>query len=88
MEKEMKFCQSCMMPMTAPELFGTEKDGSANQDYCCYCYKDGAFTHDCTMEQMIESCVPIMVKEVPGMTAEAARAQMQEGFPTLKRWKK
>ncbi|WP_456283452.1 zinc ribbon domain-containing protein [Bacillus sp. JZ34] len=26
-------CQSCGMPMTS-ELFGTEKDGGKNRDYC------------------------------------------------------
>ena len=34
--------------------FGTEADGSKNQDYCLYCYKNGHFTKDCTMDEMIE----------------------------------
>lgn len=40
------------------------------------------------MEQMIEECAVIMEREVPGMTKDAARAQMQAIFPQLKRWKK
>ena len=55
MEKEMKFCQSCGMPLT-DGLFGTNADGSKNEDYCIYCYKDGKFLQECTMEQMIEHC--------------------------------
>ena len=55
MEKEMKFCQSCGMPLT-PEMLGTNADGSKNEDYCIYCYKDGKFTNDCTMDEMIEFC--------------------------------
>ena len=35
-----KFCQSCAMPMT-DEQFGTNADGSKNEDYCIYCFKDG-----------------------------------------------
>ena len=51
--EDKKFCQSCGMPMEKEEDFGTERDGSRNEDYCCYCYKDGSFTGDMTMEDMI-----------------------------------
>ena len=37
---EQKFCQSCGMPLN-PEVLGTEKDGSKNEEYCTYCYADG-----------------------------------------------
>lgn len=53
--KEMKFCQSCGMPLT-DELLGTNANGSKNDDYCFYCYKDGAFTGNFTMEEMAEYC--------------------------------
>ncbi len=52
---EMKFCQSCGMPLTQ-EILGTNADGSKNEDYCIYCYKDGKFLQECTMEEMIEHC--------------------------------
>lgn len=86
------FCQSCGMPMQTPEQFGTNEDSSANQEYCCYCYKDGAFTQDCTMEEMIEHCIKYL-EEFNGacstkFTKEDAIAQMQQHFPKLKRWKK
>ena len=32
-DSNMKFCQSCAMPMTE-ELYGSNKDGSKNEDYC------------------------------------------------------
>ena len=81
---EEKYCQSCAMPMgETNELYGTETDGSKNEDYCIYCYKDGKFTADCTMEQMIEFCVPHMTEYSP----EEARNMMQQCFPQLKRWK-
>lgn len=84
------FCQCCAMPMDeAGELKGTEADGSKSDDYCVYCYKDGAFTApDATMEEMIEFCVPHMVSVNEDMTEETAREMMQKYFPELKRWKK
>ena len=45
MEKELKFCQSCGMPLS-PEVLGTNADGSKNEEYCMYCYKDGKFLQD------------------------------------------
>ena len=83
-----KFCQSCGMPLTGPELCGTEADGGKNADYCLYCYRDGAFAQDCTMEEMIDFCAPIYAREIPGLSEEAARAQMRAYFPQLKRWKR
>ena len=50
-----KFCQSCGMPLT-DEVLGTNADGTKNEDYCMYCYKDGKFLQDCTMDEMIEHC--------------------------------
>ncbi len=80
-EMEQKFCQSCGMPLGDVEgQYGTEKDGSHNHDYCSYCYQNGAFTRDCSMEEMIDYCVPYMVQGNPGMTEEKARESMRQFF--------
>lgn len=50
---EQKFCQSCGMPID-DSTFGKEADGSKNEEYCHYCYADGHFTKECTMDEMIE----------------------------------
>ena len=91
MENEMKFCQSCGMPLNAENL-GTNADGSKNEEYCMYCYKDGKFTNDCTMEEMIEFCAQFVDEvnknmEKP-MTKEDYKDMMRQYFPMLKRWKK
>ena len=40
---------------------GTNADGSCNNEYCNYCYRNGHFTSpDITMEEEIEICVPFM----------------------------
>ena len=45
------------MPMgDTDEMYGRNKDGSKNEDYCKYCFENGTFTSDCTMDEMIEFC--------------------------------
>lgn len=81
-----KFCQSCAMPLTSDESLGTDADGSKSGDYCHYCYQNGKFTADMTMEEMIDFCAPHMAQS--GMTEAEAIARMKEFFPQLKRWAK
>ena len=86
---EQKFCQSCGMPLTQ-EILGTNADGSKNDDYCIYCYKDGAFTGDFTMEQMAEYC-SMFVEEYnkntgQNLTACQYKDMLLQFYPTLKRW--
>lgn len=83
-------CQSCGMPMQTADQFGTNKDGSLNREYCCYCYKNGAFAQDCTMEDMIEHCVQYLDEFTGACDTQLSKAeairQMKEYFPTLSRW--
>lgn len=89
---ETTFCQSCGMPMTSAEHFGNNQNGSTNQEYCVYCFKEGEFTQDMTMEEMIETCIQYLdefnKESEQQFTKEEAIAQMRQFFPTLKRWKK
>ncbi|ABR49933.1 conserved hypothetical protein [Alkaliphilus metalliredigens QYMF] len=85
---EEKYCQSCAMPMgDTDEMYGSNLDGTKNEDYCKYCYMEGTFTSDISMEKMIEVCVPHMVSANSAMNEDEARKMMKEFFPTLKRWK-
>lgn len=80
------------MPMMESAQFGTEKDGSQSKDYCMYCYKDGAFTADITMPDMVEQnllYIDEFNKDSPvKYTVDQARVQLLEYLPMLKRWKK
>lgn len=87
MKSNVKFCQSCGMPLADEALYGTNADGSKSDDYCSYCYADGAFKAEVSMEEMIDFCVPHMVEHNPEMQEDEARARMNAFFPTLKRWK-
>lgn len=84
------FCQSCGMPLESDEHFGTNADQGKNEEYCIYCYKDGAFAQDITMDEMIEHCADYVAEFNEGtglnLTREEAVAQMKQYFPQLKRW--
>ena len=87
---EQKICQCCAMPIDET-TFGTEADGSKNEEYSQYCYADGHFTKEWTMDVMIELNLNYLEEfnkdsEVK-YTIEEARATMKEFFPQLKRWK-
>lgn len=88
---EQKFCQSCGMPLSS-EVVGTNADGSPSEDYCKYCYVDGHFLQDCTMDEMIEHCVQFVDevnKHMPEpLTKLKYKQMMQSYFPMLKRWRK
>ncbi|MBD5145860.1 MAG: transcriptional regulator [Ruminococcus sp.] len=83
-------CQSCGMKMQT-EDHGKNADGSLNSDYCKYCWSDGHFSKDETMEEMIESNLQFLdeMNEESGtnLTPDEARAEMMKYFPSLKRWR-
>ena len=74
------------MPMTTPEKFGTEADGTPSADYCCYCYADGDFTTKQTLEEAVEGNIQFW-RDGCKNDGEA-RARIMEVFPKLKRWAK
>ncbi len=87
--KEMKFCQSCGMPLT-DDILGSNADGSKNDEYCIYCYKDGAFTGNFTMEEMVEYC-SMFVEQYNKNTGKHLtcceyKEVLRQFYPTLKRW--
>ena len=87
-----QFCQSCGMPLMRDEDCGLNADGSINFDYCRYCYANGKFLQEVTMDQMIDHCaqfVDEVNKHMPqSMTAEEYKQMMRGFFPMLKRWRK
>lgn len=80
-------CQSCGMLMS-PNDYGKNADGSVNKEYCKYCFPNGKFGKDETMEEMIESCIPFWLNDDDCKTKEDARNKMMNIFPNLIRWKK
>ena len=50
-----RYCQSCGMPLRfdMEEWLGTNLDGSKSDTFCYYCLKDGKYTVDVSMHEMI-----------------------------------
>ncbi len=79
------FCQSCGMPLTKAEDFGTAAEGFRQNDYCVYCYEGGAFTHpEITMGEMIAVSSSMVAEQ---MGEAEARALHEAIIPMLKRWR-
>ena len=81
-----KICQSCGMPITDKNQLGKDSDGSINNDYCKYCYENGKFIDDVSMEEYIEMCSQFGAQA--NMSNEEMKNLCKNLFPTLKRWKK
>ena len=79
-------CQSCGMPMNSGQ-FGTNANGSFNNEYCHFCFKDGKFRDEgISMQEKINKSIKISTGI--GMPEARARENAKKIFPTLKRWKK
>lgn len=75
-------CQCCGMPLE-DDIMSKEKDGSINEDYCKWCYKDGNFTYN-DMESLISFCENTMSNE--NFTRAQVRDYMSNLLPKLKHW--
>ena len=77
-------CQCCGMPLEDSTL-SREPDGSFNEEYCKWCYADGAFKYS-SKEELIDLCVTHMASEQ--WPAEQVRAHMEAVVPQLSHWKR
>ncbi len=74
------------MPMVVEETFGTNADGSINEEYCCFCFQDGKFTEPkITKEDMIEKVSDFMIQM--GMPESQAKKRARDTIRKLKRWR-
>lgn len=75
-------CQCCGMPLE-DDIMAKETDGSINEDYCKWCYKDGNFTYN-DMESLISFCENTMSNET--FSKQQVRDYMSNLLPKLKHW--
>ena len=80
------YCESCGMILTGSDQLGTNVDGSKNEHYCQWCFSDGAYTYETSMEDMIEECAPRMAEHM-GCTVDECASLLGAVYPTLDRWK-
>lgn len=79
------YCESCGIYLT-PADCGTEADGKKTDHYCKWCYEQGEYTYETTMEAMIEDCAPRLAENT-GMTLDEAVSLMGAVLPQLERWR-
>ena len=82
---EQAICQSCAMPLTSDDMFGTNADGSINEDYCKWCYTDGEFTY-----KDKASLIDFLIGHMPNPDQQpenVRRVQYDQYLSLLKHWK-
>ena len=78
-------CQCCGMPLTEDGMISREPDGSFNEDYCRWCYTDGAFTYG-SKGVLIDFLIAHMPD--PDNMPEKERRVLYDGYLSrLKHWK-
>ena len=75
-------CQCCGMPLEDGNM-SREPGGSFNEDYCKWCYTDGAFTYQ-SMDALIDFCAAHMANDA--FSPVQVRAYLQDLLPKLKHW--
>ena len=75
-------CQCCGMPLEDGTT-SREPDGSFNEEYCKWCYTDGAFV-DSSMDQLLEFLTDHMSNE--NFPPEQAREYFSKELPKLRHW--
>lgn len=77
-------CQCCGMPLTEDEMISREPDGLFNDDYCKWCYTDGAFVYSDK-----SALIDFMLGHMPNpenTPDEERRAQFDGYLSELKHW--
>jgi radical SAM superfamily enzyme len=73
------------MPLDNPSLMGTEKDGSKTEEYCVYCYQNGAFVNP---GMSLEEMKRLVKEQMQKMKIDETTISMALGsLPLLKRWR-
>ncbi len=83
-------CQSCGMILMKDSDRGTENDGRRSADYCTFCYQQGEFVQDISLEDMVEHNLQDLdswnQENGMNLTRQEAKAALKSFLPTLKRW--
>ena len=78
-------CQCCGMPLSEDNMISREPDGSYNEEYCKWCYTDGAFAYESK-----DALLDFLISHMPNpenAPEEARRSQYDLYLSQLKHWK-
>jgi len=90
---EKRYCQSCGMPLDLAkvEYLGTNENQTSSHEFCYYCLKDGQYTVDYSMQEMVDVWVKYTDKynwyTGTAYKPEELRSLLMKRLPTLSRWK-
>ena len=77
-------CQCCGMPLSEDGMISRETDGSFNEDYCKWCYSEGAFVYT-SKDALLDFLLEHMPN--PDNSDDAARREQFDGYLSqLKHW--
>ena len=77
-------CQCCGMPLNDDSMVSREPDGSFNEDYCKWCYTDGAFVYE-TKDDLLDFLMDHMPNP-EGLNDSDRRSQYDGLLSQLKHW--
>ena len=78
-------CQCCGMPLSEDNMISREPDGSYNEEYCKWCYTDGAFVYESK-----DALLDFLISHMPNpenAPEEVRRSQYDLYLSQLKHWK-
>ena len=78
-------CQCCGMPLSEDSMISREPDGSYNEEYCKWCYTDGAFAYESK-----DALLDFLISHMPNpenAPEEVRRSQYDLYLSQLKHWK-
>ena len=78
-------CQCCGMPLEDDAILSHNRDGSLNEDYCKWCYAEGAFAY-----QSKDALLDFLLAHMPNpenIGEAERRAQYDAHLSQLKHWK-
>ena len=78
-------CQCCGMPLSEDSMISRETDGSFNEEYCTWCYTNGAFVY-----QSKESLIDFLIVHMPNpenLSDGDRRIQYDGYLSQLDHWK-
>ena len=78
-------CQCCGMPLSEDNMISREPDGSYNEEYCKWCYTDGAFAYE-SKDALLEFLISHMPNP-ENAPEEVRRSQYDLYLSQLKHWK-
>ena len=78
-------CQCCGMPLSEDNMISREPDGNYNEEYCRWCYSDGAFAYE-SKDALIEFLISHMPNPEKAQE-EVRRSQYDLYLSQLKHWK-